>query len=580
MTVSRGTENAKEEEEEFKIHDKIRYKLMRFSTIVSVFIFNWDPFLCYKKRSRKLRDRFYWLPELRMRPTCLDRLRKYWAKILFSLLTYIVIKYSILALAQTIICLSKRLFLANNSRSSFHSIVEIAHQTNQQLGNILESAGDIASFIFIYLTLTVLHSILYLSWSFNKYPMDALYFRLAISPVAEIRRIDLVIGEMLDSTEITVNTSIYYSLLGPNDYHLKNFIDSLYRRPIDSIRDELMNLVKIIGDLRASKASMRPDIYNIEFLRRMSDLVMLAIVFGCLIGHRWMSHFPFDLYRYSKMLTCEEKFKITNELLCQQLNPKSDADLIMFIEIFFAMFLVGYMIGMQTFQILANILVQLKSIHGMNEELDDCLITLKVANQPEYLIDHGLKSQIDAAHKQYYGLTDFDIDKKLLKTWIKLRITDDETQKNFSYVSRVFSVYMSMIIYCVALLLLEESSLPTSSPKDGSALVFYKYYLFLTEWGLLNVVSLACSASYTNAKQVEKKAWSVLAQMYIRACRLNMPFDRGFLTIHWIKLVRSRRLSTNGKTVKFLNMFGITYKTVLQVNVVLLSLYGILKRVV
>lgn len=553
----------KVEEEGYEFYDKIRYKLIRLSIIFSIIVFNWDPFLCYKRGNKQLRDRFYRLPELRVRQNYMDRLRKICTKYFFGFLAYIVIKYLILASALSIIHTSKRSSLANHSRN-FHDIVDIAHKTNLFFGNFLDSTGDTASFIFIFLPLCILHSIFYTSWSFNHEPIDALYLRLGISPIPEIKRIDLVIVEMLDSIEITVN-NLLYKISKLND---PKFNDYYQKQSIQWARDELLNLVDIISDLRLTKASMRPAVYNAEYLRKMFDIILYFALVIIIICHPWVSYYPLDLYRYGRRLTCEEKFQTTNELLCQQLNPPTKRNLMMLIELALVIYLVGYMMGMLTFQILANVKIQLKSIHNMNEDLDDCLISLKKANQTDSMIDnHGEQNG-----ESNYGKLSIGIERKLLKTWIKLRITDDETQRNFSFVSRILSVYLSTIIYSITLMLFFSTN-----SKDSTPLALYRYLLFGTQWGLFNFVSLACSASYTNAKQVEKKAWSVLAQMYIRACRLNVPFHRGFLAIHWIKLVRSRRLSMNGKTVRFLNLFGITYQSVLQMNFVLVSLYSILK---
>lgn len=169
----------------------------------------------------------------------------------------------------------------------------------------------------------------------------------------------------------------------------------------------------------------------------------------------------------------------------------------------------------------------------------------------------------------------------LLRILLKLNLFLKEAKNYSQRVGPFIEAYLSCAGFALILMLLIDRM----TDKDMRQLTTFMIYLL---WAVTNVILFSCAYVYSRTIEVEKIAWSILAQLslnYQMALESEQaglasicigPTD--WITARWRNLVHNHSLSHSRNSIKLFNT-SLTYRNALQLNFYIISLASLLQTV-
>lgn len=343
--------------------------------------------------------------------------------------------------------------------------------------------------------------------------LDSSNHRFMMDPLREILRVDFIIK-----------------------WHLKRML-------LESPKSRL-----ILSQLE-QVASLRPNIFTASWYRssyRCSLTMTCLAMVECIIS---LIGIFAAFYHIGKKSLCT----IKQVAECSYSNIFTVNDTIYIAEVFLAIFwIVVCFILMILVLIYTNIIAQLKIVRGLKEDMNLCLAMISAYNIYSSLnqVKHSDRDRFKL-FSQGYLLENVDSNREqgielvLLRTYIKLVVAGDEIKRTAHFVGLACETAFELTGFifftlCVNFIYNDFKIQPT------------QMILLVNCYTLTNPMMLLCSYAFSRTIELEKKAWSILAELsaYEESVqrrgnlRLYNPNEHiEVLAGRWRKLVRSYALS-------------------------------------
>lgn len=554
--------------------------LKRFIELV-LFILDLDPFLIYKgnfKHSYDRRYRIYLSPELRQTSNHRDELRNRIEFAVHVVICLLATNYMTISVIQVVfsiliqnyelgpttvrysVNLTTLVAIRNHStsitsRKTLSDHCQVAVERVDKYGSVL--AGPLWSLtgasILMQSTIavTLIYGYIVLPKLNKARPFDNVNLRFILNPAKEIQRIDLKIRELL-------------ALI----FH-------------ESSRNNLV-LAKM-----TQISAMRPPSFSVERYNctcLCTWLLMVTLFLGIV------------LYEVASFLTFyysvkQDRCGVKPLDQCGYSDIFNETDTI-FLVLFFTIsrWLANVVILMLIVNIYGNLFCQYLMARSVRTELKRCLRKLSsYITNIECSLDYQLGREqtlgrtggiklFDSSNIQRAGRVqdirrEREIEESLLMTYIKTMITGDEIRTTARVLTQHFQTFL--VLVCISIVLIFMTN-----KIGGFESRFAPMLLLLLIWLGNNPMLIGCAFVFSRTIELEKAAWSILAELRIRndlILRADGPQSYHFrsrlidsLAKRWRKLVQSHSLSDRRNSIR---PFGISlnHQHVLEVNFLVIT---------
>lgn len=582
---------------------KLNYlqRFIRQTIVYTLFMLDLDPFLIYKfdssnpsaqSKIHNQKVRSHNLEEFKIDYSHWDKWRGRWRLVFVSLNIYFIAKFTLITIVQWVLRrysmrvsrLGSKFYLSyhnpahhnllHNGSNYFQDqaetsiILDYSLWLSSSLGNPYSALYGISMFINLSLAINLIHSIVWLPIYYKCYqPMDALHLRILLSPIREIKRIDYMIEEKLNYILFIVRLK----LLTTNNLTLCNQVNTNY-----VLEQNFNELKRIAVDLKSNHIDlMRPAAFNIKFQKNHFKTVLICILLAISITIPWLFYLPRTLINSAINERCRiiKRFQ-ANFNYPEQCTFKyifSAQDVWYLFEVMLAVVALGFLFIIEISMILANVSSQLETVMSMKADLELCLRSLDFCES----INHDndlLGPPSDNLLNDKTARSELMLDSILLRTFIKIRISEEDIRKNNVFVSQWLTSLTGIIGTLLAMIILGGNV--RNEHQEIKTL-----RMAILVWSLLvvNLTLLSCAYAFARTADIAKLAWSALAQMLIRSERRKREFYSDFIAISWCKLVDNQAVSENHNSIKLFNMMSVRYRSIIEANFVLISVVSLLR---
>lgn len=504
------------------------------------------------KRSRKGQTILYNNKLFIEHSTKFDRLRDKWFKFSTIFSTYFSLKFAILA---SVVTFFNEPEMSLDGRQRYNSTLR------QFIGNPMPPNNMLSLIVFWGLTIPTYVCIVYVPFYYKHYsPIDAAYFRFIISPLRELKRLEILIIENLKSIKMMIknrekfvlelNQDTRVNLLTGNHFHGENLpqVEDSWRfegnrKLIQYIKLRTEKQSKLLDDYFKSPWLLRPEIYKLESYKKSCFCIKIGFPFVFILFNSVTIAFIFSLLSYNYRERCKLSYLDQNN--CSLLEIYSKQDLLVTIEIvLYAMALNSWLMFL-TSTLLMEAVIQFEMTKSLRKNLSICIDKLRISNQ-----NFNQPPKID------------DNECKLFKSMIELLIENSL----FKFESKRRSRHMSEIISIILIysLLVASISLVVSNltPQGSKTIVI----MILTNTLLYsNCLVIVCAVVYANILKL-RISQSLLAQIVIRS---NWSL-RDPLMIQWRKIVLNQDFQLDHYIIKAFHI-TLNYRRALQFNFLILT---------
>lgn len=466
-------------------------------------------------------------------------------------LAYIVLKYLTLTTIQMILyqysylgnCTKARLnlnFLRDKMSTSEEEydqgyvIAQRAMRWGDMIGNPFYALPGISYLIYLGLMFLNLLHFLIIPYYYKKHPMDARHIRLLLEPDHEIARVDIILREQ-----------IHFSIFSPK------------LKPIwETSSMDRNRLVKIHEALLTVKPElMRPVVYTREFHSTHVKLSFYGFITFIAVIVPYLVFLTHSLYRDLRHCI-SRNFHVREQIA--------------FFEIATLFFSASLFIIYQALTINIDVIFHIISAADLKRDMQECIADLKALVENHSLIPKVILTT--SAKRLPIGIEDeinFDFNKKLLQTYIKLRLTDEDIKGNNTYVTNELNSFLIVIATtCMGIIIAWRI--------NSFDLVNLRISLLIYLLVLCNVTLCGCVIARARWTEVNRIGYSLLANLAIKSSELRQPISMDFIATYWIRLVRSNCLSDDRMSMVAFNLVSIDFKTLLSINLLFITLASML----
>lgn len=610
-----------EDDEKHLIRQELIEKILKKVILYCFSVFSVDAYGIYTSNKRlKSYHMIYSLPEVKEmtekrqeKNTLL--LKTTWYRLFIAYQLYLCIKFLLLAFIELIAyqsytdyevhhqsCLDRKetllLYQKNVTKHLYHNnnhnyskfelyIIELGNK----IGNPLQTFPGSASIIYIGFTIVNVICNTSIPIYFKIYPMDAVHLRLLLNKDIEIWRIDYLIKEKLlhiiknqtikFQTYVKEYTNIFdnNNNVNSNNYNQEK---KLYSYRLFGLED----LEKIIESLKLVIHEMRPSIYDPSF--HDTHVNVSAFIFVCV----YLSFSPY----VAVMVTTFEQ-EVMN---CQLNNNFTKLEWFTYFEMVFSFGFASCVLSYTAIVILVNVVTQFVSVSSIIKELKACLDITRKRNF-SYLLKRDICLNNHNNNEMYQKLekqkiifnkpkesivlsldhhknkelinscldNELEVDRKLLKTFIKITISELDVKSNNCFISTLLNFYLSTMITSYFIMLAAGR---LNRHDLYNIRLYLIYYLYLST----NLVLCCCAIAYAQWIHVSKFGYSLLAELAIKSERCDQLIWNNFIAVSWHRLICSGCLSDDRMSVNACKLFSINFKNVLSLNIVYFSLAALL----
>lgn len=583
-------------------------KLLRRSIYFIFFILSFDPFAIYKNTNARQGKRYksYLRKETRIALGRYDRLQERYRRAIVVLMGYLIARYTLLATIQLMIHLGKvgqqqtvgrhsdgnaaslsgQVLMPNKTRVSSSGDITTSSaasvpnsvfksqfslfmlELSDLMGNPMRDSFGLSIFIYVILTVGIGYTIGYLPHHYSVKPMDAVNLRFMLDPSREIKRVDRVIYDSLASICASVepfecaraSTDCQRPVLNelPPSSHQLYLSGSLVSRHSPSWRNHL-NQTKLVEGIERERAFvrrqrdflmlMRPPIFSKRWCKELYRISLLLAYFILATAIPYALAVVYALIKSMYESRCASSKKCT-------FNAK---ELLSIFELLLGMGVFLFAIHIQVHTIITNSYTQFTMARTIKRNLDLCVNELAKCN---FEYENGRR----IGDNEQDGALDSHVDNLLFRTLVRLTVSEEELRRNAAFLSEFVSSFLAVSMACLSIGLI-------AGRLDGVDLGNFRSISFISVWAATNVLITGCASIFARTLDVEKVAWSILAQSTLRiTLRGSSESSRiDFIATYWRKLVLSYGLSDFRNSVHPYGM-AITYKRVIELNFLVLTL--------
>lgn len=531
---------------------------LRELTRLALVFLQFDPFLIYKKdhsNKHKQLYRNFRFTELEIKSDSSPKLQKSsrWAGLI--LCAYLSFKFTSNCVVQLILYQhSKR---AEHQDGSSDLFMDFVIKYADTVGNPLKSLVGFSIFIYSALTVTIIYGFVVIPYLQSIRPFDAGSWRFMLDPLREIKRIDMVIEERLISLMLVETGS----------------------------KRLILDQMPFIHTMRPS--NYKPDWYFTLHRSQMTASILIAITIVSIL----FTFIPLLFHISGRGASCEQLLISSTCSIWSVWTRFNNQDVIALIELHVGLTTACTLFANQVVVMLYSFMSQQFLIKDIKRDLEKCLETIStitmVSSSPDQisLIDSSTscriysdrrslehkRSSVDSAAK----LVNREMDTNILRTLIKLLLTEEELRKNADFISRITESFLTSMTCSLLLMFVGER-------LDDIQLGWFRSVIIAVIWLGLNLVIVTCADMYARIIHLEQVAWSILARISANASLLSkeqvvLPTTRiSSLDEDWRRLVCGHTLSDLRKSVRPFNM-SLTYKRVIKLNFLVVSFASLVR---
>lgn len=453
-------------------------------------------------------------------------------------------------------------FVANMTRAImpqyYQKTIEQVATLSDSESNSVRSLSSSRAIVQFVVGLTLFYVYVLVTPLIKRKSVDATNLRFMLDPTREIKRVDLMI-----------------------------------RNVLNKISDESPGN-RLVTDLATQISSLRPFTFTTKWYHTFywvtsALLIPMSITTLVFTG----------VFYYIFVLTAKESlctFKQVDK--CNYGDAFSGIDTFYVSEIVFADWLLTTNGSFVLFIYGLNSVCQLVMIHNAERELRICRSTLinAVKYFEEFQHSHLYQNRLYQRATIFSGLKGAgsisyggsssgwsgrqqDVELRLLRTYVNLTITGHEVKKTVLVIGAFVEIYLTVSSAAILIIFL-------ISMVNGSSSDMIEEVLLATYWLLTNPILFASAYVSTRTIKLEKIAWSVLAELakyrtsfvHRGNMRLYRSNDRLFTVLErrWRRLVESYALSDRRNSIRAFGL-SLTYGQVLSLNFFLMSTASILR---
>lgn len=616
--------NRKSSRDGLAIKKTYSFYVAKFLVEATIFLTNIDPQIVYKPvvAAKRLQvRRVFQSPLLGLPKTRKDQNREFYTKIRNLWLFYATSKLFVLSIVQLVQrehyreslifrmtnpglkASSPAELIAITNGSNIPIALHIASSISELLGNPLNRLMGASTFLYASLTGNLLQCLYAFSRAHNTVePLELTHINLFLNHRHEIKRIDLMIDEKLNALLSQIREKLNgcrdYSRIfqlsrqqrqrsGQSEHEDENsLIEHLNEccKCLDGIEyqmsdEALTELYHIIKSLKSQMNTMRPAIYcpqyqlehSVTFLKILFYVVLFLILPILIV--------PIQLYINSIKSRCFMYNLKPDE--CNLRNTFTLQDVLTCIDVNLCMFMITLTFVAQIILIVGSVKSQSISLHSLKLDLEDCLSKLQIKNSltsKDEDSGRNLNSRQDSckpSEKKYYEQLKRDTDTILLRTFMKLIMTEDDVRSSSHFISKTLDTFLFSMGFSLIL------SLICGKLEFNNLISFEIQFLrsSLVIWLLImsNLVLLYCAIHHSNTIKLDKLIWSVIGQMIASANRSKQAYNRDLIGSYWSKVAHGHSINDARNSVLFFRIMSIDFKRLLELNFIFISMASLMR---
>lgn len=520
-----------------------------------------------------MRYRTYHSASLEMIPGRFDKIRARIKTPVLILVGYIIVKFTGTAIIEIIIFID----YPSTFTEQMNELVLI-------VGRPIATVPTFAILLHLSISAAIFIGFVLMPRKYNLEPVDAETLRFMLDPLREVRRIDEVIKEILEEYVTALSRNSMNRIRKKKEslgVELACGYDVFSADKRESITRQVIN-----HHLRRLHL-MRPPIYDTVWYKKMyvNFSVFAALCTSALFTTLLV---PYLIFMWDKQRRCG------TDLHCPIEKVYPIQDLIACAELVLGLVLADFSIGIQLCVIGSTMVTQVYLIKGVKKSLSECLNTtaeyfntldtcdqieeiprIKRSRSHDFALSSSVNNPEDASRARRFRL-----ESALLTTLVQL-IASLKDWRRFSQLCGEFIEFylFGMLLYLVSLLVVDRLN-----PHE---LLVLRTSAIAAVWLLMDCVLLGCAYVFSQVIELEKIAWSILAQL---GSNYHMVLEDGsaglaeagigptdLMSKKWRILVYGYSMSDVENSIM---PFGVslTYEKVLQLNFYIISLALLLRQ--
>lgn len=545
--------------------------IIRNLFVISAKLFDIDPKLIYRENlswTRNQRKPIYGAKILARRGRHSILLNTY-GRLLEAFLYYFMLKCSIVCSIQLFRHRVDHITVYQQVGANYSSYLD---QLSRLIGNPLSQLAGVSVFLYSGISWALFTGNFWIARAHKRKPIEFNRLNLVVDCEHEVKRIDLVISNKLDSTIRQLDYTVMFNFVTKCQCH-KFYSDmSNYYTVIAERQQHLQQLKAILNQLKSRAYLIRPAIYQPENYPRHARnlLISVTVYLVVLIIPNVPMILPF-LVKGAVESTCY-KHMIVHGLDvkyykrdCTFRNVFSWQDILFCFELLLALILLCWMFLCETILIIDGVYTQFISIQDLEDDFIRCIAEL---NYP--IIDDaksGTRITRSTDHPD-------SLNYQLLKTFLKYNILDEDGTSNSDLISRFLNSLLSYVGFGLILGLVGGK---IEDIERGFDLQFIRSYSLLWLLFQANLVILSCAHLQAKEAKLSKLIFSITSRLLRGGNFESRNTIDSYLISNWIRLAHGRSYHDTISPIRFLNLMKIDYRKLLELNFVFISVAALLK---
>lgn len=497
--------------------------------------------------------RHYMSPKLRMSYTGLDLLLKKWFYVIQTFQTYCAVKFALI--------LSVQIFYKIESGGG--AWFWLAAYLADIVGTPLLSVFGLSLLVYSTSVVSTFYFFIYEPIQRRQKALDCIYGRMIMDPHREIRRIDLLIQEKLDSmlelVELRRN-SFKSTWLAVATKNKPPNPDQLQREQIrldHKIRHLILHEKALYWTMRpAAYYSNNVKAFNRVFLFGLAALLTSSSLFGLFL--------PRILLNISLDKRCVE-FKLQE---CNPWTAYSLSDGLSLIELAFGLFQSGFIFNILVMGIMMSFSGSRINNWDLRNDLKTKLKHFRQVNEILAETDQQTLSSLQFGLIERHDL-ELSLDTTLIRILVKTGVILDDLRRTATYSTDSIrgQVVIASSIILAALV----------AAQLDAEMVSLRVLLVVIVWTVTNVVCLWSAYLFARTVEMDKLCWSIQAETMRRNLRRKLTFPSNKIETMWHRFILNGMLYNERFSIR---LFGssLNYTKVLKLNFTIISVAALLQQ--
>lgn len=580
---------------------------------VLYYVYNFDAMAIYKGNYRhrnraKYASLYLRQPELRINELewnssdRLERLRPMVRRVSLVIYFVILVRFSMICVVQFAKYQATTFIVSNSQQQTISSRVDLNTTTTTQtvlteetnwiklmkVLRVYHLFGDqwlsdfpgVVMFVYISVLASISYSIYYLPRCHQIEPADACDLRMGLEPERERRRLDLMIGEDIQRQVRAKQLHERTLATGEDQFFPISKTTCRRRKKKTHEADSSWSWWDIRAEARPSHYWSGHRRYWLVCKNAFVPVVGLSMAFA--IGVQ------ISLINWSMTLRCSRLRLISGTDSCCLWDAFTPGEIYTMLELIFAMYWMGIILGVSQLSIVAHLDGQLTTIGELERDMNDLLTALRLTNELAQRNSGGsssiASSLADTSRKTSKNLrTSEELNKVLLRSLVRTNVHLSEVRSRAEFISEQVSSLVVLFGMGMVLAL-------TAVRMEGPDIEHLRANIIRSLWLASNFILIICAHEFARLLRLERVAWPIAAQLntivarqynnssggkliFIRASSLQLdPLLAG-----WLRLIECGCLVDIRNSVR---PFGVslTFKRILQMNFYVTSLAALVIR--